>query len=315
MPPELAQQPRWRYWRARAIRSVSGAEAAAPLLRELAQLRDFYGYLAADLVAQPYSLNAQPLPSDTAEQAALAARPGLVRARELFECDMGEEANAEWAAVIDHAAPTLKVQAAQLAMSWGWYAQSIATLAQSGEWNDVRLRYPRAFSAAVSAASHLTGIPEDWLLAIMRQESLFRPQAVSRAGARGLMQVQPTTAAEVAQRWHLPAADTASAADPSAQIEIGAAYFHDLLERFNRQLAPSLAAYNAGLKPVGRWLGAGPPIEADVWIENIPYGETRSYIQRVCEHIVAYAWVRGAPPARLADMLQPVRLAPATMAE
>ena len=66
MPPPLATQPRWRYWRARAVAATSGDAAAAPLYREIAGLRDYYGYLAADRVAQPYNLNVRPSPRDAA---------------------------------------------------------------------------------------------------------------------------------------------------------------------------------------------------------------------------------------------------------
>jgi len=124
--------------------------------------------------------------------------PGLARAHALFDCDMTDEAGAEWALVVGTAKSATKIQAAHLASRWGWYAQTIATLAQAGEWDDVPLRYPRPYAAAVANATKETQVPDDWLFAIMRQESLFRKDAVSRADARGLMQMQPATAAAVA---------------------------------------------------------------------------------------------------------------------
>jgi soluble lytic murein transglycosylase len=83
---------------------------------------------------------------------------------------------------------------------------------------------------------------------------------------------------------------------------LGAAYLREMLDRYAGHLGPGLAAYNAGAVPVARWL-PGQPMDADVWIENIAYGETREYLQRIFEHIVAYAWVRDAEPPRLAAML------------
>jgi soluble lytic murein transglycosylase len=305
MPANLAAQPRWRYWRARSVAATQGADAAAPLFADIANLRDYYGYLAADHLHRNYSLNAQPSLDDQAAQGMLAAQPGLVRAHALFECDMTDEAIAEWANVLSDADPAVKVQAAHLAAAWGWYAQSIATLAQAGEWNDVRLRYPRPYSAAIAQASALTLLPSDWILAVIRQESLFRKDAVSRADARGLMQMRPATAAALARRWHLPAPGQDTLFDPAAAVTLGATYLREMLDRYGGQLGPGLAAYNAGPAPVARWLPAHP-MDADVWIENIAYGETRDYLQRIFEHIVAYAWVRDAQPPRLAAMLPPV---------
>jgi peptidoglycan lytic transglycosylase len=305
LPPTLGALPRWRYWRARALAATSGSEAAASLFADVAGTRDFYGYLAADRAHRAYFLNARPSTDDPVAQTALAAEPGLARAHALLDCDMADDAAAEWAAFFGAAEPALKVQAAHLAARWGWYAQSIATLSQAGELDDVRLRYPRPYLAVVGEATKLTQLPEDWILAVMRQESLFNKDALSRAGARGLMQMQPGTAAAVAHRWHLPAPHGASLFDPILNVSLGAAYLREQLNRYGGQLSLSLAAYNAGPVPVARWLPARI-MDADVWIENIPYGETRSYVQRIVEHIIAFAWVRGAELPRLSLLLPPV---------
>ncbi len=312
MPPSLATQPRWRYWRARAVAATAGADAAAPFYGEIADLRDYYGYLAADRLHRNYNLRARPSPDDAKQQARLEADAGLIRARELFACDMADEAGVEWTVVLGGADAAVKVQAAHLAFRWGWYAQSIATLAQAGEWDDVRLRYPRPFTDDVAAAGELTHIPTDWILGVMRQESLFRKDAVSRADARGLMQMLPTTAAAVARRWHRPVPDRDALFDPSVAIPLGAAYFRELLDRHADQPVLSLAAYNAGPAAVARWLPS-TSMDADVWIENIPYTETRSYVTHILEHIVAFAWVRDAEPPRLGTLAPAVKPTPSNL--
>jgi soluble lytic murein transglycosylase len=283
---------------------TAGTEAAAPLFAEIANSRDYYGYLAADRLHQSYHLNARPSPDDLKVQAAMAAEGGMIRAHELFACDLTDDAAVEWNAALGTAEPAVKVQAAHLASHWGWYAQSIVTLAQAGEWDDVRLRYPRPYSDAVAAASKLADIPADWILGVMRQESLFRKDAVSRADARGLMQMLPATAAAVARRWRLPPPHSDSLFDPSVAVPLGAAYLRELLNRYDGRLDLSLAAYNAGPASVARWLPP-KPMDADVWIENIPYTETRGYVQHILEHIVAFAAVRDTEPPRL-DALEPL---------
>jgi soluble lytic murein transglycosylase len=302
MPPGLATQPRWRYWHARAVAATAGADAAAPLFVEVAGLRDYYGYLAADRLHRGYDLHARPSPDDGKLQASMAAEPGMIRAHELFDCDMADDAAAEWTAALGSADAAVKIQAAHLASRWGWYAESITVLAQAGEWDDVRLRYPRPYADAVAEAAKLADVPADWILGVMRQESLFRKDAVSRADARGLMQMLPVTAAAVARRWHLPPPRKDALFDPSVAVPLGAAYLHELLDRRAGQIVLALAAYNAGPSPLIRWLPL-KPMEADVWIENIPYGETRAYVQHILEHIVAFAFVRGAEPPRLEALL------------
>ena len=135
----------------------------------------------------------------------------------------------------------------------------------------------------------------------MRQESLFRKDAVSRADARGLMQMQPATATAVAHRWHLPVPSRDGLFEPTVAVKLGALYVRELMDR-NGQLALALAAYNAGPASVARWL---PPdsLDADIWIENIPYTETRSYVQHILEHIVAFATLRNAAPPKLSVLL------------
>ena len=309
MPPSLSATPRWRYWHARAVAATRGDDTAVPLFAEIAGLRDYYGYLAADRLKQPYNLNMRPSPLDAAAQTALSSQAGMIRAHELFDCDMTEDAISEWTAVLEGADTALKVQAALLASRWGWYFQAITTLAQTGEFDDVTLRYPRPYLDAVNQAGKLTQLPQDWILAVMRQESLFRKDAVSRADARGVMQLVPSTASAIARRWHLSSPGRDGLFDPAIAVPLGAAYLRELLDRYGEQLALSLAAYNAGPAAIAHWLPPGP-MDADIWIENIPYNETRGYVQHILEHIVAFASVRGAETPRLDILLS--RAEPAT---
>jgi soluble lytic murein transglycosylase len=309
MPPALSSQPRWRYWHARMVSDIRGGAAAAALYGEVANLRDYYGYLAADQLHQKYSLNVQSSPLDSAAQSALANESSMIRAHELFDCDLTEDAIAEWTLALEGASAATKVQAALLASSWGWYSEAITTLAQSGEFDDVNLRYPRPYQAEVSAASKMAQVPQDWILAVMRQESLFRKDAVSRADARGLMQMLPSTASSISRRWHIASPGRDALLDPSVAVPLGAAHLRELLDHYGEQLALTLAAYNAGSAAVAHWLPA-QTTECDVWIENIPYNETRGYVQHILEHIVAYAAMRGAEPPRINVLLSNVE--PAT---
>ena len=292
--------------------ATTGEDAAAPFFADIAEMRDYYGYMAADHLHKSYRLNAHASPDDTATQRALAGEPALVRAHELFDCDLVDDAQSEWNSVLTDSGNALKVQAARLAARWGWYSQSIATLAQSGDFDDLTLRYPRPYAESVERAAKLAQLPGDWIFSVMRQESLFRRDAVSRADARGVMQMLPATASAVARRWDLGAPGRDALFDPSVAVPLGAAYLRELLDKYGGNLALALAAYNAGPAAVERWM---PPrsVEAAIWIENIPYNETRGYVQHIVEHIVAFAYVRGAEPPRLDALLPALQVAPPSL--
>jgi len=129
--------------------------------------------------------------------------------------------------------------------------------------------------------------------ALVRQESAFDPKAISRAGARGLMQLMPGTALRVARQLNIPYSRARLTRDPKYNVKIGRAYLLQMLEEYNGSPILALAAYNAGPARVNRWLKTlGDPnrsVEHAVdWIESIPFYETRNYVQRVLENFTVY---------------------------
>jgi soluble lytic murein transglycosylase len=137
---------------------------------------------------------------------------------------------------------------------------------------------------------------------VLRQESLFRADAASSAGALGIAQLTYSTARETARRWSLPAPKRADLLDPGVSITLGAARLVELEDRFESQLPVALGAYNAGETAAARWL---PPraMDSDVWIENIPYNETRSYVRRVLWHSLVYRWLETGQPQSAREWL------------
>ncbi|HSG65115.1 MAG TPA: lytic transglycosylase domain-containing protein, partial [Gammaproteobacteria bacterium] len=172
-------------------------------------------------------------------------------------------------------------------------------------YNDYQLLYPRPFNREVRAATRLTGLPGELIYGVLRQESLYRVDAVSSAGALGLLQLLPSTARHTARRWQRPAPAYADLLDPAINIPLGAATLRGHLDRFDGRTTVALAAYNAGPRAARRWL---PPteMEADIWVENIPYNETRSYVQRVLWHSLVFAWLRDDAPQNAAAWLKPI---------
>jgi soluble lytic murein transglycosylase len=304
MPPVQRDEPRWRYFRARLLHKRD-PKLARELLAQVAAEREYYGFLAAERLGQRPELRPRPLEDDLALQAELAAMPAMRRARELFQCDLREPAMAELRHALRDRAVGARAQAARLAAAWGWHRPTVLLLSELQLWDDLWLRFPRPYDAEVEQAAKDTGLPADWLYAVLRTESLYDDRAVSPAGALGLLQLMLPTARQVAQRAGLPAPERDDLFRPEVNIALGARYLRDLHRGFREHFILTLAAYNAGPNRVPQWL---PPkaLDAEVWIENIPYNETRAYVQRALSNLVILGWRRNGEPTPVRPLLAPL---------
>jgi soluble lytic murein transglycosylase len=146
-----------------------------------------------------------------------------------------------------------------------------------------------------------TKSPETALvLAVIRQESAFYDGAISRAGARGLMQIMPGTAKRVARQIKVRYSKKKLLSDPEYNLRLGRAYLADLTEQYDGSYILALAAYNAGPARANRWMRhfgdpRTPEVDAIDWIESIPFNETRNYVQRILESLVVYRKALGVP--------------------
>lgn len=153
--------------------------------------------------------------------------------------------------------------------------------------------------------------PKEVILGLTRQESEFNPKAFSAAGARGLMQLLPSTAQITARKEGLPYNKAALLSDPEQNMVLGAAHLSHLLADYNGSYIMAFAAYNAGPNRVTEWLGRygdprWPSVDPVDWVEQIPFQETRNYVQRVLENAQVYrARLNAKPiPGRLASDLE-----------
>ena len=285
-------ETRWRYWAARVAEKSGEHERARELYRSVLGTDNYYAAMAAARLGVPMTPTPSTVPADPARIARLASFDPFVRARELLLVRMPGEAAAEWrygTAALD---PDDGPQSIHLAMSWGWYDMAVATATSHRIFADYRLLYPRPYDDAVADAADLAGIEPTLLYAIVRQESLYRADATSAAGALGLAQLMPDTAKRIARRLGAPEPSRADLLVPEINLTLAAAELRSLLDEFAEQLPLALAGYNAGPNAARRWLPERP-LDADVWIENIPYNETRDYVQRVLWHSVVFAWLES----------------------
>lgn len=290
MPEHMQQQSRWRYWHLRSSQLANTATGS--LTNEytrLAKERDFYGFLAAEHSRQPYATNHQPVTVDARAAARVSNTKGIVRAREFFARGDYLDARREWY----HAERLFNrdelIAQAALARQMDWYFPAIRGISKAQHWDDLEIRFPLAYQEPIVKQAQLRGLTSSWVYAITRQESGFMTDARSHAGALGLMQLMPATARETAQRYNISLANTHHAVlDPERNIALGTAYLAQLYGQFESNRVLASAAYNAGPGRVRQWTRDMPSLPSDIWIETIPFDETRNYVQSVLTYGVIY---------------------------
>jgi soluble lytic murein transglycosylase len=306
LPKTMATQDRWSYWRARALeKRKQSAKEAEEIYQALALKNNLYGVLASQRLGQPHTPQPQPQSVDAEAQKKLVQNPGIVRVHELNQLGRNVWAAAEWRAALQQAAPQTQLQAGLLAASWDWPSQAIPTLATVSVYDDFAVTYPLMYEKQVQEAAKEAGLSPAWVYGVMRQESLYDPQATSPANAYGLLQLLLPTAKNVARKWKQPTPSREDLFNPEINLALGAAYLHDMQEKWNGSLVLALGSYNAGPSAVARWL-PDKPMDADIWIENVPYTETRGYIQRILWHICVFGWKETGQPQDLSPLLLPV---------
>lgn len=299
LPEEERQSEQWTYWRARMLEQKGSAQAmekAEQLYDDIAGTRSFHGFLAADRLGRPYAMDERPVPFNGSHQRALYELPAIVRAHELYH--IGDETNAlrEWEYATQQMNEEQLLVSGQLAASWGWHRNSIQAMIRARYWDDLELRFPLAYGEHFHRAAERHTIQPHLLYALARQESAFMHDVRSPAGARGLMQLLPSTARQTASGNGLQI----NADDlylPDVNITLGSQYLSDMLDEFGGNRALAAAAYNAGPNRVKQWLRrtSDNPLPLDQWIETIPFAETRGYVQSVLTYSVIYGERMGDP--------------------
>ena len=290
LPGELQASPRYQYWKGRVLnRSLDPAdrEIASTIFRELATTRSFYGFLAADLIGENYNFEEESVPISRDQILSLEESPGIQRALELFALDERTRARREWYFSTTGFSLIEQQIAANVALRWGWYKAAIQSMINANAWNHLEYRFPIAFQDNFISHARRANIPVEWSLAIARQESAFMPDAKSSAGALGIMQLMPATARLVADRIGARYKSNHELTGTDLNIRLGTHYLAQMLRRYDNNRILASAAYNAGPGRVDRWLD--PSLPFDIWIEAIPFAETRSYVQNVLMFSSIYA--------------------------
>ncbi len=286
---EEQAQTRWQYWRARCTEAQGFRAAAARMYKSIAGEFEYYGFLAADKLQQDYSIKTSSPLVNEAELQKLKKSPAITKAVEYFLVDLPWEGRREWNRALKSSPKARFLAAAYLAESVGWYDRALDAANTAGESGALALMFPAAHGQVVRRMADRFNVPREFVYGVMRQESRFISDIKSSAGAIGLMQLMPATARQVGETLGVKAPSW-KLTESELNIQLGTKYLNYVLGRFDGNIALAAAAYNAGPSRVKRWI-EDRPLAIDLWVETIPFDETRNYVQSVIFNTVVSEWL------------------------
>ncbi|MBL0944745.1 MAG: lytic transglycosylase domain-containing protein [Hydrogenophaga sp.] len=299
MSPAQRADSDWVYWRARAIEALQEPDAvvaraqARSLYESIASTSDFHGMLALETLGVPITTPPAPAPLTAEERRAAENDPGLRRALAAMRLGLRSEGVREWNYQValhntGGMADRELLAAADLACREQIWDRCINTSQRTRDLIDPAQRFPTPYREQVVARAQAIGLDPAYVYGLIRQESRFVTEARSSVGASGLMQVMPATARWTAQKIGLSDFRPHQINERDTNIQIGTAYLKFALDDFEGSMPLAAAAYNAGPGRARQWRN-GPVLPGDIWAENIPFEETRDYVQRVLTNTTLYA--------------------------
>jgi soluble lytic murein transglycosylase len=301
MTPQERDVTAWRYWKARALKAIDKDAESKELLGTLVGDPRYYGQLAreelgAELVVADAVANLPP-----AEITDMEGQASIKRALLLHRIGLPQDATREWIWAIRNFEDRKLVAASQVAQRAGWYERSINTAEKASSFVDPSLRFPTPFRDMFQAGAKQNQVDDAWVLGLARQESRFNAEARSSAGAMGLMQLMPSTARWVARQLGLNGFRAADTTSVDMNINLGTYYLRHVLDELGHPVLAT-AAYNAGPMRALRWQG-DRAMEGAVYVETIPFTETRDYVRKVMFNTTIYAGRLGQSARTLKDRL------------
>ncbi|NOT86231.1 MAG: transglycosylase SLT domain-containing protein [Methylococcaceae bacterium] len=299
-------KPKWQYWQARAKNELGDKAAAMAIFKQLAVKSDYYGFLSADYAELDYTFTDNPVMIEPALKAAVLARDDLKIVQELKYHQREHEAQKQWWYVIKRLDKEQIKAAAKIAEDWRWQQMAIFTLAKAEVWDDMGLRFPIFYEQSVLDNAAEQAVDPALIFGLIRQESAFDQEASSPVGARGLMQIMPATGVQIARELQERWGAEGSLFDPEVNIKYGAFYYSKLVRQFDGHFALAAAAYNAGPHRVKAWLPSIIGVSADVWVETIPFKETRKYVAAVLSYAIIYQQRLQRTGLKMRDLMRDV---------
>ncbi len=300
---ERSRENGWRYWTARILEETNQKDDALSIYKTLAKDRDYYGFLAADRLGVDYSMQHISIDASEDEVSAMLVRPGIQMAQELYDTGQVVEARRQWTWITRRMNNRELQIAAVIARQWGWHDRAILTVAKSKHLDDLEMRFPLLYRDMIETNATEHGIDASWIYGVVRQESAFVVDARSQAGALGLMQLMPATGRLTGRRLNIPVRNNQAILNVENNLRLGVGYLKQVLRINSGNQILATASYNAGPNRVSGWMPAKQTMDADVWVETIPYSETREYVKNVMAFTTVYDYRLGAHPTRLSGRM------------
>jgi soluble lytic murein transglycosylase len=306
LPEPEQKEGEWRYWKARMLERTGEKSQAKSLYSALAKERSYYGFMAADHIGQPYAMQHVSVQASLTEVDAIRAHPGIQMAKELFTLGDTLAARRQWAWATRHMNNRDLAVAAVLARQWGWHDRAILTVNKSEHLDDLELRFPILYRDIVEANAQRNNIDPDWVYGVLRQESAFVTDARSETGALGLMQLMPHTGRMAGRRINLRLPNNTAILNVENNLKLGTSYLRTVLDVNHGNQVLATASYNAGPNRVREWLPESKPLDADAWVDTVPYNETRNYVKNVMAFTTVYAYRLETVMRRLQERMPSV---------
>jgi soluble lytic murein transglycosylase len=318
MPAPLRDDPAWVYWLGRAVQQLApvadtgnGTGTLArinprsrQLYESIANQTNFYGQLAAEELGRLSVIPTSGKPITPAEIAAVAAKPGFVRALRFFSMRLRFEGTREWNWELRKMSEREFLAAAELARANHILDRMVNTSDRTRIEVDYTQRFPSPHDDIMHPATQTLGLDKAWVYGLIRQESRFIMDAQSHVGASGLMQVMPSTASYVAKKIGLTDFAQHMLSDVRTNILLGTNYLYMVLGGFEGSQTLATAAYNAGPGRLRSWRSTFPgPMEGAIFAESIPFTETRTYVKNVMSNATYYAALYENRPQSLKTRL------------
>ena len=296
LSPEVQTQERWVYWKTISASHIKNLKPVySDAFENLSKERSYYGLLASRTLQTRFHLNPQQDQVSEALLEEISSSAAMSRMHELYQLKNLYLARREWNQFTRDFDKTQLRTAATVLHRWGWHNMAIAGVAKAKFWDDIDLRFPMPYSTTFNKLAGQFNIDTNWARAVARQESAYQPYARSHAGARGLMQLMPKTARSTAKRNDINYKNIAELYQPETNINLGVAYLAEMQAKFNGNQVLATAAYNAGPHRVKTWLKQRGDLPTDIWIEVIPFKETRNYVMNVMAYHAVYRTLAGQP--------------------
>jgi soluble lytic murein transglycosylase len=297
----LGREDEWDFWLERASEGFPASYYSARARAALGTIDEAYPYVTVD---------------STVAESEYTPTPALIRGDLLAALGLYREAASEYAsteseyqrnrfALNDLLHRYERINAMDRALRMSNYLLAIER--DSGvpmSLASFRRLYPTYYWGSIYKSAQETNLDPNLIIAIMRQESAFNRQAMSSAGARGLMQLMPATGRDMARKVRVKGFKVDDLWKANTSIRLGSQHLSDHMKYFSkldepRQLGLALSAYNAGLEPARRWSRRLPKDDVDEFVESIPYRETRNYVKLVYRNYQVYSYLQDGEPGEI----------------